>query len=355
MSLINQMLRDLDRRRGPAIPGQSAGAPGLRTVSEPQLIWWRHLHATVAGLAVIATAAMVYLAGVQNPVPEPAGQALATASHTRIVQLPIPPPQITQMRATRPGPISTDAEGPLAEIDDKTVTARGTQAMAAVEVQRLNIPTPGPLASVETAATTVVKPDPQQQTTRLFEQAQQALERQHNQSAETLLEQVLAADPGHTDARRQLIALMLAEQRPDTAEALLFEGLQITPRHVDMTRAYAQLLAQRNALQAALDTLEPVTAGDTADAEALALKAEILNRLQQFPEAVSNYRQAVRLQPDHAVWWTGLGVALEHDAQPAAALDAYRQAARRPLQDAVRTFVEQRMQVLSVPAVLRKG
>jgi predicted Zn-dependent protease len=348
MSLINQMLRDLDRRcRTAGI--EVAVPPGHATVHGPVLRRWR-LPAAVAVPALVAVMASLYQLGLRGT--DPAG-AVSGSSHIQVVKLAIPPRQTGEGPSRRQQPVGhSAASAPVKPQDGKAATP-GEQAMAAVEVQ---LPVePAPAALVKPAAVSLKALGPEERAAHLFGQAQQSLANGQTGAAEALLEQALSVYPAHVGARRQLASLLIATQRPAAAEALLLEGLQVSPRNADMVRVYAQLLAQRNALQAALEALEGVTADGGGDAETLALQAEILSRLQRFPEAVRIYRRALQLQPDRAVWRTGLAVALEHNAQPDAALDAYRQAAGGTLQNAVRNFVEQRIQVLSAPVARPNG
>jgi MSHA biogenesis protein MshN len=123
---------------------------------------------------------------------------------------------------------------------------------------------------------------------------------------------------------------------------MLAAGLAIDPHARALAKPYAQLLAARGALQAALDVLAEVP----PDAETTALRAAILHRIGNHAEAASAYEDALREQPEQAVWWTGLAIAREHNQEPRKALQAYRRAARLQLSDPVREYVEHRMQAL---------
>jgi tetratricopeptide (TPR) repeat protein len=140
--------------------------------------------------------------------------------------------------------------------------------------------------------------------------------------------------------------LMIEDGRGDDAEALLAEGLVAAPARIELAVGYAQLLVERGALVSALQTLERFTDNPSADAAALALQAGILDRLNRYSESADAYKRALRQQPRQAVWWTGLGVTLEHQGQPVTALEAYRRAAQLPLPEAIETFVQQRIQAL---------
>jgi MSHA biogenesis protein MshN len=194
-----------------------------------------------------------------------------------------------------------------------------------------------------------------QKADRLFTQAQAVLIRQDRAQAAKLLEQLLAEYPQHSAAREQLATLMIQDGQLEHAEALLAEGLVVTPWRAELGRGYAQLLVERGALLPALQTLERFTDAPDTDAATLALQAGILERLHRYAEAADAYKRALRLQPGQAVWWTGLGVALENQGQHATALDAYRRAAQLPLQGAVKTFVEQRIQAIEGPGNRTNG
>ena len=132
------------------------------------------------------------------------------------------------------------------------------------------------------------------------------------------------------------------EQANDAAERLLGEGLAIDSQASALAHPYAQLLAERGALQAALQALGDIH----PDAESEALRAALLHRAGHHAEAAGAYEDALREQPEQALWWTGLAIAREHNQEPRAALQAYRRAARLQLSGTVRQYVEQRMQAL---------
>lgn len=195
--------------------------------------------------------------------------------------------------------------------------------------------------------------DPSQETAALFNQAQQSLAERQPRAARRLLTAVLAAEPAHKRARLQLSALLVAQGDSAAAEAVLAAGLRLTPGDADLARRYARLLAQRDASQAALAALAPVTG--SPDARTLALRAELFNRLARYDEAAKTYQAALKLDPAQALWWTGLGVALEHGARPGAALAAYREAARYGLPASVAAYVQQRIRALDAHAMPAKG
>lgn len=341
MSLINQMLRDLDQRRGPAAGADVAALHSLGLVGAGSSARRLGLPGLVWGIAGIAAVALCWLAG--SVTHADSEQAAATLT-TQPLALPLPshPPDIAP-----PAGAGLQPAQPASESPRQRSRQTGPQPIAAIEP--VSVPEAArPATKAAKAPTTkIVKLGPREKAEQLFNKAQTALARHDNDSAAHLLQQVLAEDPRHKTAREQLVMLTIRNGRPDKAEALLLEGLALAPRHAELAVAYAQLLVERGALAQALAWLQDFANGGAADADILALQAAIQDRLQRYAEAVDSYRAALRLRPEQAVWWTGLGVALEHAGQSSAALSAYRRAAQLPVQDAVKAFLEQRIQALA--------
>jgi len=206
-------------------------------------------------------------------------------------------------------------------------------------------------AAPQTPAETVIRPikhlTPEQKAARLFAKAQQALSSHRQQDGEHLLRQTLDEYARHIGARSQLASLLLSRQQEDEAELLLAEGLVTDAHQLALARPYAQLLAARDEMVAALETLDRAIGQHQADAETLALRAAILYRMERHTESAAAYRRAVQIQPKRALWWTGLAVALEQDGQTRQALEAFQRAAELSLAKPVDDYVKQRIHVLS--------
>jgi MSHA biogenesis protein MshN len=162
-----------------------------------------------------------------------------------------------------------------------------------------------------------------------------------------LLRQALDEYSRHVSARSQLAALHVSRQQEDKAERLLAEGLVTDSNQLALARPYAQLLSARDELVPALEALDRAIGQRQADAETLALRAAILYRIGRHTESASDYRQALQVQPNQALWWTGLAVALEQSSRSAQALEAYQRAVKLPLENPVDDYVKQRIHALS--------
>ena len=337
MSVINQMLRDLDRQRGPASVAEITALRGLGLVAADSAPWRRLGRHLAWGLTAVASVVLIQWLFLDS-----SGVSRSASLKAQVRQpLPLPPEQPRRTK-TLTASLAPVVALPAANAARAAPAEIATQAIAAVEAAPVREPIG--LPAVSAAKTPALTPE--QKARRLFNRAQSALAKHDRAKAADLLQQVLAQDPQHGTAREQLAVLMIQDGQREYAETLLADGVVLTPLRFDLARAYAQLLVERGALLPALQTLQRFTDSPTADADALGLRAGILDRLQRYSEAADAYKRALRQQPRQAVWWTGLGVALEHQGQPVTALDAYRRAMELPLQDAVRSFVQQRIQTL---------
>ena len=338
MSLINQILKDLDKRRGPVSGSHIAALQGMGLVNINRFKWIDSLSFTAWGVAGLLAIVASYQASIwwnSRSESEPAitPQTAAEAAG---------PEQNAQLE-TLPAKNNINA-APLAAITNQPESMKKP-------LDKPVAPPAEPLqAALETPAETIIRPvnilTPAQKADHLFASAQQALSRHQQQRGESLLRQALDEYSRHVSARSQLAALHVSRQQEDKAERLLAEGLVTDSNQLALARPYAQLLSARDELVPALEALDRAIGQRQADAETLALRAAILYRIGRHTESVSDYRQALQVQPNQALWWTGLAVALEQSSRSAQALEAYQRAAKLPLDKPVDDYVKQRIQVL---------
>jgi len=329
MSLINQILRDLDKRRGPVNGTHIAALQGLGLVNINRPKWYDHLSFTSWGVAGLLAIVAGYPASIwwnSRTVSESAITPKASAEATE--------PEQNAQRDTASTQHNFNA-APLATI------TKSPKSMEKPLDKPVALQTPAETVSKQVSILT-----PQQKAGRLFARAQQALSRYQRQEGENLLRQTLDEYSRHVSARSQLAALQINMQQEDKAERLLAEGLVTDPHQLALARPYAQLLSARGELVPALEALDRAIAQRQADAETLALRAAILYRIGRHAESASDYQQALQVQPNQALWWTGLAVALEQSHRSTQALEAYQHAAKLPLGKPVDDYVKQRIQVL---------
>ncbi len=340
MSLINQMLKDLDARHpqppeAHAVALQGLGLAGQRGTSRP--LPWGRLATAVTLISL--TAALLVL----QPWDRPDAAVPDFPVDNRLVRpAPAVAPVVEPRSTTEQAPVTPAV--PETTVIEQTAgdTASGTET-------RQQNPAATPVAAPVTKTATsraVVRLNRRQRAQLAFKRALQLQDRGDDPAAEPLLRKALSLDPGLNDARVQLAALLLRERRMAEAEALLLEGLARRPDRLALAELYARLLAERGDNGRALEVLDTAGAAHSDIAEVRALRAGILMKLGDARNAARDYRKALAARPQHAVWWMGLGVALEQAREPAPALAAYRRARSLPLAAELDAFVAKRIAAL---------
>lgn len=359
MSLINQMLRDLEGRRAQAQDSKPSGAldnlswpatprrssnntlDGLRSVN------WLRLGAIVAAVAILLSVYLWYSRGTSvDETPETVAQAPAPAQQAaepgagdvaapqQVASESIPAPAVAATEA--PPPTATDfataetpaappvESAPVAQVQQEAKPAGAAEAEPAREprVARADEQAPPPASAIK-------KPSaqgPDQLAERGYQEAVESLQNGKVAQAQQSLREVLAQQPRHHKSRQLLTEIYLRTGQTSEAENLLAAGAALDSRYTLFSKLHARLLAQRGDVSGALQILERHLAGADADAEYHALLAALYQRAADHGQAVTAYRTALRLEPGQGVWWMGLAISLEAQQDPGEALRAYRRA-----------------------------
>jgi MSHA biogenesis protein MshN len=345
MSLINQMLKDLDKRRGPLNKSQLAALQGMGLINNTSLLKWHDSRSFTAwGITGLLAIVLSYPASIwwkKKLEPEPArtAQTISEAAEPeQHVQLET---VTTQGEVYSAAPATADPAESVQQDLPVPVAPIAEQAPAVAQTPTV----------AQTPAETVIRPvktlTPEQQAQHLYSKAQRALSSNRHKEGERLLRQALDENSRHIGARSQLATLLISRQQRGKAERVLAEGLVTDSQQFALARPYAQLLAEKGEHIPALATLDVAIAQRRADAETLALRAAILYKLDRHTASAAEYRKALQFHPQRALWWTGLAVALEQDGQSTQALEAFQRAAELPLDKPVENYVKQRIHILS--------
>ncbi len=383
MSLINQMLQDLEQRS----VGNNAGGTmhnQIRAVPERKRVhpaWWLVL---VLSLVLIGMGTWFWL----RPVPVvPATQNLAlkidsglNALPSPIAQSPLPAEPALPVAAVTTGASAPDSLAPR-KADDapielgspksraessrdarKADDGRPPQARrdsvtdgakdATREAPQNGTARANADAALETARqlnlTKQVKElTPQQQAENEFRKAGIALQSGRQADAMAGLEQALKFDPRHAAARQTLVGLLLQGKRNDDAIRLAQEGLALDPAQTGLSMIVARVQVEQGDVHAALATLERGLPHAGARADYHAFMAALLQRDKRNKEAIEQYTIALGSTPQSGVWWMGLGISLQAENRTADAHEAFARAkATNTLTPELQAFVEQKLQQL---------
>lgn len=189
---------------------------------------------------------------------------------------------------------------------------------------------------------------PRARAAACFLEAGTALQQGRQREAETALHTALALDPGHVEARNLLLRLLVQQNRRTDIRNLLVEGIQVAPQYLPYRVQYARLLIEEGALSQAREQLTREPRPAVVEAPDLyAMLATVYQRQGQYAEAVQTYHALLAVKPEQAVWWMGLGIALEGASLEDQAQQAYRQAiSRGGLSDGLQTYIRKRLAIL---------
>ena len=355
MSVINQVLKDLDRQGANARMPSGVIAVNQTPVATPRSLawlsgglaialaaWWFWPAAPVAGPAASATVPLAPVAPRLR-----LSQNLGEAGRHADVADDQPARGITSKAVTLRAPVEAlgvsalhaDRPGFLPRMDTQLSEPRHRPAMS-----------PEPTRPPAEANARVVKenkpPTPEVLAEEAWRQAGRLLEQGRNHDAREHLDTALRLDPRHAAARQSLAALVLEAGDRARAEALLSEGQALYPNDAWYPRGLAQLHLQNGDFSQAAGILKAALAR-RADAANWALYAGTLGKLGKQEESAQAYREALRLEPGQGNWWIGMAVALEQGAGKADAGMAYQRALQTRLSAEMRDFAQRRVQELS--------
>ncbi|HSH13198.1 MAG TPA: tetratricopeptide repeat protein [Desulfurivibrionaceae bacterium] len=349
MSLINQMLKDLEQRRSPVVGELQGVMLDVQAVPEPEHSNRRH------GILLLGAMLLLVLGGlgwwsfhVRQPIPV---RPVATAPENR---------EIGENNVSGNSQVSRITATPAAPAAINTAAIMATAAPPVISPPEVTAPTvpaakvPTPIMAARTsppAAMTKVDHllDRREQVEAAFQQGMAAQRAGRPETMELFLRQVLMLEPDHLPARETLAAFFYRAGRLDQARELLNGGITPTLSPLSLRKILARIQVDQNdPAGAALTLLQDDTPLVAQDPEFHQLLAAIYQRIGQFDAAARIYRQLLELQPRSGVWWLGLGLALESSRAWPEAVHAYRTALDDPtLPPGLNVFAQDRFKSLA--------
>jgi len=367
MSLINQMLRDLESRRTtPAIAGggvaplalaaqraadpRAADAPVQRTDAGRSGGAHRWMIAVIALLLVLLGLLLwssqppwqENMPPVNTAAADPVARVPVVAMTVEPVipvsDTPTEPAASVSVMPAEPVAAASVAQRPAAA---EKIVAEQPSRPVLVEASASRSPVPSPQSSplspkpslpvapvqapaADTLVNKRIRPLNNEQ------RAEQALRRgvgllgQGRQAeAEQALQEALQIDPRQLRARETLAALYFNSGRLSEAQTLLAEGVRLSPRAAGLVQFYARLMADQGELDTALTALQRARPPLEGNPDYHALLAALYQRAARHEPAAWTYRQLLAQHGTQAAWWMGLGISLEALGDTAPALEAY--------------------------------
>lgn len=332
MSVINQVLQDLDRR-GVAV---NVGEQTLASVPARSRRWpW-----LVGALVVTLSAVWVIRSSASAPPLAPGVSAPVAASTPAPMN---PKPAMARVVAPAASAVAAVKVQAASSVEKAKVEPAKSDVPISVPSPSQQIVAPASLPAT-LAPASGKKMNAQNQADAEYARAVMLVEQGRNDEAQTALTTTLKLDNGHREARTLLARLLIQARRSTEAERLLQDGLSLHPDASADAMLLARLRVERGEVNAALETLLAGAPHAQQKPDYRAFMGTLAQRLGRHEEAVTDYQAALQLAPDSAGWWVGLGISLQAAGREAEAKTAYQRAlALGTLTPEMQRFAEQRL------------
>lgn len=355
MSVINQMLKDLDRRQ------QEAEGAAVYVAPVRQQGWWMLVLTLLCTLALgilgwrtwifwqQSQRASLPVAQVEALHTAPAAapsSPLAVVATTQAVSSAAPvakvPAASAESTAARVAPsvaeqvpadeaVLADEGNPQEALGDETIPSDeelqpDLYAELAAEQSAEEAPAPAAPRKPGILKIETVELSDAELATLAERKATTAMAKGRMQEAQDGYYEVLAHDPHNQGAREQLAGLLYGAGRLTEAAQVLEEGLRLDPAQADLRLLLARVAISGGDRQKALDWLTGYQPDIASNLDYYATWAGLAQELGQPVQASEMYVRLLRQQPDQGRWWLGLGVAEDGQGHRQRALDAYRNA-----------------------------
>lgn len=339
MSLINDMLRNLDAKRpdDPARLNLQREIRSLPPASSKGLSLSRV--ALLAGLPVLGVAAAwLHLNGQLLPLLE--GAAVATPASlpaAPVAAVPPPVPELRSAESLAEAPVAAESllpvPDPLAPKPPEPASAPGAQPAVLVVTPQPTPVAPAAVSGASAAPTVPVRIEkipavatPRDRADGEFHRAEALLAGGRSGEALEALRAALKQDPAHVPARQLLLRQLLDQRKTGEMMAVLQEGLELLPQQTGWAMSLARLQLERGDTAAADATLARSQSFAEASADYAGFMAHLKTRQGDHRQAIPLYARATRLAPDEGRWWLGLGLAQEADGRLQDARESLRRA-----------------------------
>lgn len=329
MSLINQVLKDIDKReKSQQPPGRSASR--YESAKRPLPAW------VFMVLGILGTVlALLLLLALWRSFSVPSVAESAAVEVTK----PVEP-----------------AEEKEPAVDEPVIAA---VPQAVIEPPRPPTPEPKPevkiepKAQAEAAAPTgqmTMQPSrtsPRQLAERRFQQAMADLQAGRTQQGAQRLQEALLIAPDYHEVRQQLAVYYFSYGFLTDALAVLEQGLDEFPGEPSLILIQARILERAGEQGMALQALSGVANDLPLNADLLVLRGALASELGDYMTASASYASLTSWRPREGRWWLGLAIAKEELKLHEEALQAYRRALDDPsVTGSTREFIHQRVEEL---------
>jgi len=175
--------------------------------------------------------------------------------------------------------------------------------------------------------------------------AEKALASKEVSKAEKLLEDVVIITPNDSQTRKKLAALWFGRQAYQDAVNLLSQGIALNGKDSSLRLLKARIHLSQGQASAALNTLKPLA--QLKDEQYQIMLANTAQQAKHSKAAVQAYKVLIEMKPNAGRWLLGLAVLYDKNSQFSLAKKAYEKAlTKNDLSISSEQFVQERIQAI---------
>ena len=308
MSLINQMLKDLEKRRSRDLETSASLNNNITWETRPNQknFNWFVFSIIIAFIALASVTGYLLWDKIS-----PNQQDTVTAKKIAPIKniKPVAKKKIIKKKVKKIVVVDNDVENEI--VDDAVVNTEELDDVEPIKLEKKH----RPLNSKQLSEIAYKK------GFRFLQQGRMRQGKEH-------LREALSLYIPHIKAREMLAGIYIKSGRFINAAELLSEGVKVVPEYPLFAQLYARVLIEQSKPQLAVTILEQGirTAGVAVEPNYHALLAATYQRVKNHKKAVEIYLRLIKIRPTVGVWWLGLAISLEKSSKNKEALEAYQRA-----------------------------
>ncbi|ABO22263.1 lipopolysaccharide assembly protein LapB [Shewanella loihica] len=241
--------------------------------------------------------------------------------------------------------MTTSNTDPVAE--PKVESKPAVESKPSAKSQRVRVEQTADANTAKTTgsmAVTEVKLSPEALAEKRFSQGKSAQEGGQLSQAVDDFSEAIRLDPTLHGARQHLAALYYGQGQLGEAKTVLQQGLARYPQELDYALMLAKVLEAQGDSQGALAALGTIPDDHLLAKQKWVQQSHLAQQASQFALAEESYRRLARVEPTQAKWWMGLAYALDSQQKYTSAKQAYGQAlGLSGLSQQASDFIQQRL------------
>ena len=308
MSLINQMLKDLEKRRSRDLETSPSLNQNISWETEPNnrsVNWFNYLVGFILVILLVVVGYLLWERSSQNTT------TLVTAPPPAVIQ-----PEIkVKKAAVKKQPVKQKVKELILVKNDSEESVEDS-----IDVEELDDSPPVKLKKTH-------RPLNSKQLAELaYQKGYGFLQQGRMHQGKESLRKALSLYIPHIKAREMLAGIYIKSGHFVNAAELLNEGVKIVPEYPLFAQLYARVLLEQKNPKLAIKILEQGSARMNVEPDYYALLAATYQRVKNHKKAIELYLQLVKVRSNEGVWWLGLGISLEKSGKSKEALEAYQRA-----------------------------